>query len=322
MAAPGLIGAWCEQNHMSILVQQKDWIAIRRFDIVDGEPKPFNRLAPHDLANAATPGQPERRQARKTAWRQRLAAEPWFNGRDTIDTRRGNKPRAKRQKGGRKMDLRVAPVSVQSQVVAKLREAIFAGAFNPGEKLSEPALCRDLGVSRTSIREALRSLAAEKLVTIVPNRGPSVTKITWEEADAIYQVRALLEGEAVALLARRIQEPELRAMSAALAAFEAAAWKDDAMEGVASAARFYEIILTRCGNPIVGDLLHLLHARINFLHAGTMSIPGRSQASLREMRAMLDAVATGNAEQARQAALDHVSAARAAAECVYSSPPS
>ena len=63
------------------------------------------------------------------------------------------------------------------------------------------------GVSRTSIREALRSLAAEKLVTIVPNRGPSVTRISWEEADAIYQVRALLEGEAMALLARRIEPP-------------------------------------------------------------------------------------------------------------------
>lgn len=219
------------------------------------------------------------------------------------------------------MDLRVAPVSVQTQVVTKLRDAIFSGIFVPGEKLSEPALCRDLGVSRTSIREALRSLAAEKLVTIVPNRGPSVTKITWEEADAIYQVRALLEGEAAALLAARVEESDLREMSAALMAFEAAAWKNDAMERVASTARFYEIILTRCGNPIVGEMLQSLHARINFLRAGTMSIPGRSLASLREMRAMLDAVASGNAEPARQAALDHVDAARAAAECVYSKPP-
>src|ERR1700692_1699988 len=120
------------------------------------------------------------------------------------------------------MDLRVAPVSVQSQVVAKLREAIFSGIFGPGEKLSEPALCRDLGVSRTSIREALRSLAAEKLVTIVPNRGPSITRISWEEDDAIYQGRALLEGEAMALLATHIEQPDLREMCAALMDFEAA----------------------------------------------------------------------------------------------------
>jgi DNA-binding transcriptional MocR family regulator len=73
------------------------------------------------------------------------------------------------------LDLRVAPVSVQSQVVAKLRGAIFPRVFSPGEKLSEPGLCRDLGGSRTSIREALRSLAGEKLVTIVPNKGRSAS---------------------------------------------------------------------------------------------------------------------------------------------------
>jgi DNA-binding GntR family transcriptional regulator len=219
------------------------------------------------------------------------------------------------------LDLRVAPVSVQSQIVAKLREAIFSGIFRPGEKLSEPALCRDLGVSRTSIREALRSLAAEKLVTIVPNRGPSVTAISWEEADAIYQVRALLEAEAVALLATRVEASDLREMTAALVAFETATANNDAMARVASTTRFYDVILTRCGNPIVGELLHALHARINFLRAGTMSIPGRSQASLREMQAMLDAVSTGDAEQARKAALAHVHAARTAAGFVYSKPP-
>ena len=218
------------------------------------------------------------------------------------------------------MDLRVAPVSVQSQVVAKLREAIFSGMFGPGEKLSEPALCRDLGVSRTSIREALRSLAAEKLVTIVPNRGPSVTRISWEEADAIYQVRALLEGEAMALLARRIEPPDLSEMSTALLAFEAAASNNDASKRAASATRFYEVILARCGNPVVAELLRALHARINFLRAGTMSIPGRSLASLREMRAMLDALAAGDPELARKAALDHVHAAQTAAAFVYSGP--
>ena len=87
---------------------------------------------------------------------------------------------------------------------------------------------------------------------------------------------------------------------------------------MASTTRFYEVILTRCGNPIVAELLQALHARINFLRAGTMSIPGRSLASLREMRAMLDALATGDPDLARKAALDHVHAARAAAERVFS----
>ena len=113
------------------------------------------------------------------------------------------------------MDLKVEVTSVQAQIVTKLREAIFSGDFTPGEKLNEPALCRMLGVSRTSLREALRSLNAEKLVTIIPNRGPMVTEIGWEEAQAIYQVRALLEGEALALFTQRAQEEDLEALRAA-----------------------------------------------------------------------------------------------------------
>src|SRR5690348_15248882 len=96
------------------------------------------------------------------------------------------------------MDLKVSPVSVQQQAASKLRAAILAGVFQPGDRLVEADLCERLGVSRPSVREALRSLEAEKLVAIVPNRGPLVPLITWEQAKEIYQVRVLLEGEAAA----------------------------------------------------------------------------------------------------------------------------
>ncbi|HET6308084.1 MAG TPA: GntR family transcriptional regulator [Rhodopila sp.] len=215
------------------------------------------------------------------------------------------------------MTLKIAPVSVQSQVVARLRDAICDGTLRPGEKLSEPALCRDLGVSRTSIREALRSLAAEKLVTIVPNRGPSVTSILWADADAIYHARAVLEGEAAALLASSVQQPQLRDMAAALMEFETAAWQNDTKAAATAAARFHAVIQASCGNPVIGELLQALHTRTNFLRAAALAVPGRPLASLREMRAMLDAVATGNPAHARQAAIDHVNAARSAAKSVY-----
>jgi DNA-binding GntR family transcriptional regulator len=215
------------------------------------------------------------------------------------------------------VDLKIPRTTVQSQVVEKLREAIFSGVFLPGEKLSEPALCRDLAVSRTSIREALRSLAAERLVTIVPNRGPSVTEISWEEADAIYQVRALLEGEAMALLARRVQPAQLRLMEGALGDFAEAMRTDDPLGRVTSTARFYQVILDCCGNPVVAELAQGLLARISFLRARSMSSSGRSQGSLREMQAMLDALKAGDPEAARVAAVAHIQAARAAAQQVF-----
>ncbi|MGE3625836.1 MAG: GntR family transcriptional regulator, partial [Hyphomicrobiales bacterium] len=97
------------------------------------------------------------------------------------------------------IDLTISPQTVQSQVVSKLRDAILSGHFQPGERLVESALCEMANVSRSSIREALRRLEAEKLIVIVPNKGPSVANITWEEAEDIYQVRALLEGGAAYL---------------------------------------------------------------------------------------------------------------------------
>jgi hypothetical protein len=86
--------AWYDQDHVPILMQQKDWIAVRRFDIVDGEPESFNRLALHYLADAAALDRPEQRLARETPWRQRLAAEPWFNGRYNVFERHGTRQKA------------------------------------------------------------------------------------------------------------------------------------------------------------------------------------------------------------------------------------
>jgi DNA-binding GntR family transcriptional regulator len=214
------------------------------------------------------------------------------------------------------MDLKVEVTSVQAQIVTKLREAIFSGDFTPGEKLNEPALCRMLGVSRTSLREALRSLNAEKLVTIIPNRGPMVTEIGWEEAQAIYQVRALLEGEALALFTQRAQEEDLEALRAALAEFEAATQASDPLQRVSSTAKFYDIILQRCGNQIIAEIVQGLVARISFLRARSMSRADRAYESMEEMRAMLTAAEARDPEAARAASIAHVNAARTVAQGV------
>lgn len=71
------------------------------------------------------------------------------------------------------------PTTVQSQTVDRLREAIVDQHFRPNDRLVESELCKQMGISRSLLREALRHLEGEKLVTTVPNRGPSVTAIDW-----------------------------------------------------------------------------------------------------------------------------------------------
>ena len=148
-----------------------------------------------------------------------------------------------------KADLKVTPVTIQGQTASKLRDAIVDGLFEPGEKLLEADLCRQMGVSRTSVREALRQLEAERLVTIIPNRGPSVTQLTWDEAAAIYETRELLEGEAAARFAERATAAEIARAKAALADFDRAVTVDDAHGRLTHTQRFYDLIIQGCGNP-------------------------------------------------------------------------
>lgn len=214
-------------------------------------------------------------------------------------------------------DLRVLPVTIQAQTVAKLRDAILTGLFRPGERLVEADLCARIGVSRTSIREALRRLEAERLITIVPNRGPSVTEIGWPEAQQIYDVRAVLEAEAAALFARRATPPQLQALASAMAEFETAVRANNVLRRLATTERFYRVILEGCGNQVIVELLQGLLARITFLRARSMSRPGRSIESAAEMRKMQKAIASGNARAARAAAVAHVAAAAAAARRAF-----
>jgi GntR family transcriptional regulator, trigonelline degradation regulator len=215
------------------------------------------------------------------------------------------------------MELRISIQSVQQQAVEKLRAAILAGIFKPGDRLVEADLCRRVGVSRPSLREALRSLEAEGLIVIVPNRGPQIPVLTWQQAKEIYQVRTLLEGEAAALCAKHGTRQHHEEMRTALAAFEAAVRDSDRAQRLSATADFYRVMQRGCGNTVIEDLLQRLLARINFLRARSMSPAGRAKFSLREMRAIFQAIVKGDSRAARKAAELHVRNASKAARATF-----
>lgn len=226
---------------------------------------------------------------------------------------------AKLRHDGDSADLKVRPITVQAQTAAKLRDAILSGIFRPGERLVETDLCQRMGVSRTSVREALRRLEAERLVTVQPNRGPSVTEISWDEARHMYDVRAILEGEAAALFATRAAPGALASLRDALEDFDRAVAANNPLDRLSATQRFYDVILEGCGNEVIAELLRGLVARITFLRARSMSRPGRSRVSAVEMRRMFEAIMAGNARAARAAAIQHVRAASTAARLVFDS---
>ncbi|HEV2986265.1 MAG TPA: GntR family transcriptional regulator [Vicinamibacterales bacterium] len=217
------------------------------------------------------------------------------------------------------MDLRVFPRTVLSETTEKLRNAIVCGYFKPGSRLVEADLCRKMRVSRTSIREALRRLEAEKLVTIVPNKGPSVAEIGWTEAQEIYEVRALLEGEAAALFAVRATADEVAQLRMALDDLARVASSRDPMERLKAKSAIYDVILVGCRNALIREVLEGLLARITFLRGRSMSRPGRISHTQRELHRMYLAILKRKPEAARRAAVEHVQAARRAAQEVFKS---
>jgi GntR family transcriptional regulator, trigonelline degradation regulator len=195
---------------------------------------------------------------------------------------------------------------VREQVEALVRQAILSGRFRPGERLVERELCTLLGVSRTSLREALRQLEGDGLVVNIPNKGIVVATMTSAEAEEIYPVRAVLEGLVGRLFAERATSEQQAALQEALREVETVLQSGSLPALVAAKDHFYAILIDGCRNRTAMTVLQSLHDRIASLRFVTLAQPGRAEASVVEMRRILEAVLARDPEQARQACIDHV----------------
>src|SRR6516225_6230489 len=117
--------------------------------------------------------------------------------------------------------------TLRELTTAKLRDAILSLHFKPDQHLVERELCEQSGVSRTSVREALRQLETEGLITSIPNKGPVVASVTAAEAKDIYELRAVLEGLAARKCALEATEGEIAGLRRAVVAFRKAARSAD-----------------------------------------------------------------------------------------------
>lgn len=200
-------------------------------------------------------------------------------------------------------------MTLRSQVEDKIRSAIANGVFKPGQRLVERELCELIGVGRTSIREALRQLEAEGLVTTYPNRGPVVSTLSADEARHLYAVRALLEGYAGFMFAKRRTSQDLVDLDLAYKKVELAARGGQQRALVDAKNVFYGVLLEGSGNPYVKQMLTILHNRVNLLRATSMMQAGRLEKSLLEIRRICQAIHDGNADEARAACVAHIEAA-------------
>ncbi|CDY78991.1 Predicted regulator PutR for proline utilization, GntR family [Caballeronia glathei] len=207
----------------------------------------------------------------------------------------------------------VRPETLRHQVEHVLRQAIMSGRFAPGARLIERELCETLGVSRTSVREALRRLEAERLVCSVPHKGPMVAVISKQEASELYAIRGLLEGFAAGEFARIADDGAIARFGEAAKALRAQALAGDQSGVLKAKTDLYDILLDNCGNTLVKDILTSLYSRVNLLRATSLMHPDRLPSSLREIDKLYKALKARDAQAAEAAARLHVANAEKAA---------
>lgn len=197
---------------------------------------------------------------------------------------------------------------LREKVVQAVRKAILSGVLQPGLRLTERDLIELTGVSRTSVREALRHLQTLGLVEATSSRGLRVATLDRDSALHIYELRAALEPAAAELFVKRATDEEVEEVATARDPLS-----DDVEERLASARRVDGLLMRGARNPILAATLEPLHTRIHALRRMTLTIPGRLEGSRREYMELVTAIRRRQPEQAKQASLRHVTAAAEAA---------
>jgi len=208
--------------------------------------------------------------------------------------------------------MRLVLNSLHDEVAAKLRERIFSGVLASGSFIDEPALCTQLSISRTPLREALKVLSAEGLVRHEPRRGCFVSEITERDLDEIFPVIALLEGRCAYEAACNATDADLQALEQLHERLQRSAQARRIPEYYETNFAIHEAIIVLANNrwlaQVIGDLRKLLKlARLQQLHA-----PGRLEQSLSEHMAVYAALKARDAEGAEAAMRTHLTRQRVA----------
>jgi DNA-binding GntR family transcriptional regulator len=210
----------------------------------------------------------------------------------------------------------VRGTSLHDEVAARLRAMVFERQLAPGEWIDEKALAAGWQISRTPLREALKVLAAEGLVELVPQRGCRVIELSDDDADQLFPVMALLEGRCAFEATRNASaadRAELRRLHDELERHAATQDRD----GYYRANHEFHTLVQRLArnrwlDRATGDLRQFLR----LMRGRQLKLPGRIDASINEHRVLIDAMLSGDAARAERTMHDHLMAQLTALKAV------
>jgi len=199
------------------------------------------------------------------------------------------------------------PISLKDKAYDAIKSAILSLKLKPGEPLVESELARQLGISKTPVRDALLELEREGFVTKVLFKGTYVTEVTLKDVREIFQLRAVLEGLAARLAAPLFSPQEVEQMAENLTAAEAALAEGNLALCSERGKRFHDAIINKADNQRLTLIIRNLDDHVQRFRLLSDQISGRLNKSVKEHRRILAALRQRDPAAAEQAMRDHLS---------------
>lgn len=199
--------------------------------------------------------------------------------------------------------LTLTPRALYEEVAEQLRQRIFRRELEPGSWIDELKIAEEFGISRTPLREALKVLAAEGLVTMKVRRGAYVTEMSEKDLRDVYHLLSLLESDAAGVVAERATPEQQQTLRDLHAELESAAGNREAFFSVNE--RFHMALLDMADNRWRSQMVADLRKVMKLNRHNSLFKQGRIEDSLSEHRAILDAMLSRDAEGTRRAMQAH-----------------
>lgn len=200
--------------------------------------------------------------------------------------------------------------SLVEEAVRVLHGAILTGRLAPGARLRQVELAAQMKISRTPLREALRKLEQEGLMTVLPGGGLRVALLDLDEAVELYEIREVLDGLAARLAAQRISASQLPALSRLLAQMEECVARQDAHRWFTAHVAFHEGIFQASVNGRLQRMSSVIRLSIQRFHPVLLTTPNRLVEAHREHREVFEAIQARDPEAAERLARAHIARAR------------
>ncbi|OCA91802.1 GntR family transcriptional regulator [Pseudobacillus wudalianchiensis] len=196
--------------------------------------------------------------------------------------------------------------TLQNQVYDYLHHKIISGAIPPGQRIVEERISQETGISRSPIREAIRRLGSEGLVTVSPRGGVRVYRATFSDFKHLYECRLSLEPTAAYYAALKINEKQKNQLADLVDKMEVSVKKKEIDQLKVLSSHFHRMILEVSGNPYLIKMMNQLNSLITFYRNAVLNIPHRLEEGAKEHYGIWQAIQTQDGKTAEQLMREHI----------------